>query len=300
MVEHGDNGPVRFADVDEPEQAAGELLADIRHIGLNYGELRHAGQYPAGDIHGFDASGVVLRAAPDGSGPPEGTGVALAGAPYAWAERVAVRPAFTSVVPDGVDLADAAILGIAGVTALRVLRKRSLLARRVLITGASGGVGRFAVQLAAAAGARVTALAGSPERAAGLRELGATRVLTDLAEAEDRFDLVLDTVGGEQLVQAWGVLADGGDLHMVGQASGGESTFPPGSLFAFGESRRLHTYGDMDWHLFSAEMTDLLGLLAAGRLTAPIGRRGDWKDVGEAVRALFAREVTGKIVLDVS
>ncbi len=127
---------------------------EIRHICLNFGELNYVHQWSAGAVHGHDAAGVVVRAASDGSGPPEGTRVAVGMAPHAWAERVAVSPAALGTVPEGVDLADAAALGIAGVTAFRVLRERSLLARDVLITGASGGVGHFAVQLAALAGAR--------------------------------------------------------------------------------------------------------------------------------------------------
>ncbi|MEO6083867.1 MAG: zinc-binding dehydrogenase [Umezawaea sp.] len=196
VVEHGDGGPVRFADVEEPRPTAGEVLVEIRHIGLNPGELKHADLWPAGAIHGYDASGVVVRAAADGSGPAEGSPVALGMAPYAWAERVAVSPAWLGVVPDGVALEDAAALGVAGLTALRVLRTRSLLARRVLITGAGGGVGHFAVQLAAIAGARVTASVGSPDRAAGSRELGADEVVVGLSTVDDRFDLVLDTVAG--------------------------------------------------------------------------------------------------------
>ncbi|MGE6737712.1 zinc-binding dehydrogenase, partial [Streptomyces sp. NPDC059900] len=182
VVDHGESGPVRFADVDEPVPTSGEALVEIRHIGLNFGELNYVHQWPAGAVHGHDAAGIVVRAASDGSGPPEGTRVALGMSAHAWAERVAVRPSALATVPESVDLADGAAPGIAGVTALRVLRTRSLLARNVLITGASGGVGHFAVQLAALAGARVTALVGSPDRAAGLSELGADQVLTDLAE----------------------------------------------------------------------------------------------------------------------
>ncbi|MGW2841267.1 zinc-binding dehydrogenase [Streptomyces sp. NPDC001493] len=298
VVDHGEAGPVRFADVDEPVPSAGEVLVEIRHIGLNFGELRYAQQWPAGAVHGHDASGVVVRAASDGSGPAVGTRVALGMAPYAWAERVAVGPAWLGTVPEGVDLADAAALGVAGVTALRVLRTRSVLARNVLITGASGGVGHFAVQLAARAGARVTALVGSQRRAAGLRELGAHQVLTDLADTEDRFDLVLDTVGGPLAVRAWNSLAEGGTIHLVGSTSGQDTSFPAGTLFGFGEPRSLATYGDMTPP--SEELTDLLSLVAAGSLSAPVGRRGHWKDVGDAVQALFARQVHGKIVLDVS
>ncbi|MET9293412.1 zinc-binding dehydrogenase [Streptomyces sp. NPDC003077] len=297
VVDHGEAGPVRFADVDEPVPSSGEALVEIRHIGLNFGELNYVHQWPAGAVHGHDAAGVVVRAASDGSGPPEGTRVAVGMSPHAWAERVAVGPASLGTVPEGVELADAAALGIAGVTALRVLRKRSVLARDVLITGASGGVGHFAVQLAALAGARVTALVGSPDRAAGLRELGADKVLADLAGAECRFDLVLDTVGGPLVAQAWSLLAEGGTIHLVGYSSGQDTTFPSGSLFGFGEPRSLATYGDMT--PTSGELTDLLGLMAAGRLSAPVGLRGGWQDVDDAVRALFARKVHGKIVLDV-
>ncbi|MGW6058994.1 zinc-binding dehydrogenase [Streptomyces sp. NPDC055189] len=297
VVDHGEVGPVRFADVDEPVPSSDEALVEIRHIGLNFGELNYVHQWPAGAVHGHDAAGIVVRAASDGSGPPEGTRVALGMSSHAWAERVAVSPASLGTVPDGVDLADGAALGIAGVTALRVLRKRSLLARDVLVTGASGGVGHFAVQLAALAGARVTALVGSPDRAAGLRELGADKVLTDLAETECSFDLVLDTVGGPLMARAWSLLAEGGTIHLVGYSSGQDTTFASGALFGFGEPRSIATYGDMT--PTSGELTDLLGLMAAGRLSAPVGLRGNWQDVDDAVRALFARKVHGKIVLDV-
>ncbi|WP_409234530.1 zinc-binding dehydrogenase [Streptomyces sp. PA5.6] len=297
VVDHGEAGPVRFADVDEPVPSSDEALVEIRHIGLNFGELNYVHLWPAGAVHGHDAAGVVVRAAADGSGPPEGTRVALGMASHAWAERVAVSPASLGTVPEGVDLADGATPGIAGVTALRVLRKRSLLARDVLVTGASGGVGHFAVQLAALAGARVTALVGSPDRAAGLRELGADKVLTDLAETECRFDLVLDTVGGPLTVQAWNSLAEGGTIHLVGYSSGQDTTFPSGVLFGFGEPRSIATYGDMT--PTSGELTDLLGLMAADRLSASVGLRGSWQDVQDAVRALSARKVHGKIVLDV-
>ncbi|HEX6343773.1 zinc-binding dehydrogenase [Umezawaea sp.] len=297
VVEHGDGGPVRFADVDEPRPAVNEALVEVRHIGLNLGELKHVDQWAAGAVHGHDAAGVVVRAAADGSGPPEGTRVAVGMAPHAWAERVAVSPARLGVVPAGVELSDAAALGVAGVTALRVLRTRSLLARRVLITGASGGVGHFAVQLAALAGARVTAVVGGPGRAVGLAELGASEAVSDLSTVEGRFDLVLDTVGGPLLAGAWDLLAEGGAIHLVGTSSGLDTTFPAGSLFGFGAPRTINTFGDTTSPV-AEELTDLLGLLAGGRLSAGVGTRGDWEDVGAAVRALFGREVRGKVVLD--
>lgn len=132
---------------------------------------------------------------------------------------------------------------------------------------------------------------------AGLRELGADRVLTDLAGTEYSFDFVLDTVAGPLLAQAWHRLAEGGTIHLVGYSSGQDTTFPSGALFGFGESRSITTYGDMT--PTSEDLTDLLGLVAAGRLSVPVGLRGSWLDVDDAVQALFARKVHGKIVLDV-
>ncbi|NUT32966.1 MAG: alcohol dehydrogenase, partial [Hamadaea sp.] len=127
-------------------------MLDVRHISLNRGEIAFAGRRPAGTVHGFDAAGVVVRAAADGTGPAVGARVAAFG-PGAWAERMAVDATAVAEIPDGVPLADAAALPMAGVTALRTLRSRPILGRRVLITGASGGVGRYAVQLAALGGA---------------------------------------------------------------------------------------------------------------------------------------------------
>ena len=174
VVDHSEAGPVRFADVDEPVPSAGEALVEIRHIGLNFGELNYVDQWAAGAVHGHDAAASWCAPHPTARGRPKYARRSGNGSPRVGGAG-AVSPASLGTVPEGVDLAAAAALGIAGVTPFRVLRKRSLLARNVLITGASGGVGHFAVQLAALAGARVTALVGSPERAVGLRELGADK-----------------------------------------------------------------------------------------------------------------------------
>jgi len=96
--------------------------------------------------------------------------------------------------------------------------------RRVLITGASGGVGRFAVQLAARAGAHVIAAVGSTARGAGLKALGATEVVVGLADVAEPVSGVLDNVGGPLLAEAFSLLADGGSLQSIGMASNQPST----------------------------------------------------------------------------
>lgn len=139
---------LRLGPAAEPQAAPHQLVVDVQHISLNRGEVAFAGQLPAGTVHGYDAAGVVVRAATDGTGPSVGARVTAFGA-GAWAQRMVVDTTAVAEVPAQVDLADAAALPMAGITALRTLRSRSILGRRVLITGAAGGVGRYAVQLAA-------------------------------------------------------------------------------------------------------------------------------------------------------
>src|SRR4029077_13547733 len=127
--------------------------------------------------------------------------------PGAFAARVAVDVEALGVVPDSVDLAEAAALPVAGLAALQAIRAGMLEApvkgARVLVTGASGGVGRFAVQLAAYGGGHVIAVTADAGRTAELADLGAEEVITDVAQLDEAVDLVLDSVGGPSLVAAW-------------------------------------------------------------------------------------------------
>ncbi|HEX6871254.1 MAG TPA: zinc-binding dehydrogenase, partial [Micromonosporaceae bacterium] len=223
---------MRLADVGTPAPGRRQVVIEAQHVSLNRGDLNDArsGRVPPGAVLGSDVAGIVVRAAAGGDGPPVGARVvALTGG--AFAKRVAVDLDAVVEVPDGVDLAEAAALPVAGVAAMQALRAGSLeipvKGARVLVTGASGGVGRFAVQLAAYGGAQVIAVVGHAARADELVELGAEQVITDLAEVDEPVDLVLDSVGGRQLVAAWDLLAPGGSVQCIGWSSGEPATFAP-------------------------------------------------------------------------
>ncbi|MEO3872217.1 zinc-binding dehydrogenase [Nonomuraea sp. B12E4] len=289
-------GSLRLGPAPEPRPAPHQLVLGVRHISLNRGEVAFAGRRPAGTVHGYDAAGVVERAAADGTGPAVGTRVAAFGA-GAWAQRMAVDTTAVAEVPAGVDLADAAALPMAGVTALRTLRSRAILGRRVLITGAAGGVGRYAVQLAALGGAHVIASVGSAARAEGLAALGAHEVVIGLEGIDRPVDLILDNVGGPQLAAAWELLAPGGNVQNIGWASDEPAVFAPYSLFSVGPAKTMSTFGDV--HEVGPDLATLLGFVAAGRLSPEVGWRGSWEQVTDAARALLDRRVAGKAVLDV-
>jgi NADPH:quinone reductase len=195
---------MRLAEVAEPAAGPAEVLIGVQHVSLNRGDLNDArsGRVPAGAVLGSDAAGVVSQSAGDGSGPEMGARV-VALAQGAFAERVVVAVGALAEVPPSVDLAEAAALPVAGLAALRALHAAGpLVGKHVLVTGASGGVGRFSVQLAARAGAHVIALVGSVARAEGLAERGAHEVVHGLEGLDQPVDVVLDNVGGAQMVAA--------------------------------------------------------------------------------------------------
>ncbi|MEU8363711.1 zinc-binding dehydrogenase [Nonomuraea sp. NPDC048882] len=295
VVDPGAPGSLRLGTAAEPHPSPGQAVIEVRHISLNRGEVVFAGSRPPGTVHGYDAAGVVVRAAQDGTGPAAGARVAAFGA-GAWAERMAVDTTAVAEVPERVDLADAAALPMAGVTALRTLRSRPILGRRVLVTGAAGGVGRYAVQLAALGGAHVIASVGSAERADGLAALGAHEVVIGLEGIDRPVDLILDNVGGPQLVAAWDLLAPGGSLRNIGWASGEPAVFAPYSLLSIGPPKTMSTYGDV--RDVGPDLATLLDLVAAGRLSPEVDWRGSWQRVTEAAQALLDRRIAGKAVLD--
>jgi len=280
---------LQLGAVPEPEPADDQLVIAVRATSLNFGEVVYmAERQQAGHVAGNDSAGVVLRAAADGSGPPVGTRVAGFSPAGAWAQRHAVATSQLTVLPDSVDLASAAALPAAATTALRAVEKLGpIIGRRVLVTGASGGVGRFAVQLAALAGAHVIAAVGRPERGAGLLDLGAAEVVVDL-----------DNVGGPLLTRAFGLLASGGLLLSIGSASLESSTvdFEAQRLRARGSRIEAFAAGS---HPVHDDLERLVALLDGGRLDPQIGWRGDWTSFGEAIEALRGRLVAGKAVLDV-
>ncbi|MFB9237587.1 zinc-binding dehydrogenase [Plantactinospora siamensis] len=298
IVATPDAGPGYRADeVAEPVAGPRQVLIEVAHVSVNHGEVRYASAFPAGAVLGHDGVGRVLRAATASPGPRVGAPVIALGA-GAWARRMAVDVDAVAEIPPGMDVAELAVLPTVGVTALRALRSSGPLAgRRVLVTGASGGVGRLAVQLARREGAEVVAVVGSAGRVGGLTELGAGEVVVGIDAVAGPVDVVVETVGGDVLPAAWRMLSPGGVLHSVGWASGEPATFPVNSTFASGAARCLRSVGDVASP--SRDLAYLVDLVRDGALRTPVGWHGSWRRLDEAAAALLNRRVAGKVLLDV-
>lgn len=295
---------LRPAECDAPRPGAGQAVVQVRAASLNFGEVAYLSRQKPGHIPGWDAAGTVLEAAGDGSGPQAGARVVGFGPSGAWAQQRVVDAAELAVIPAGVEFATAAALPVVGVTALRAVRTLgSVLGRTVLVTGAAGGVGRVAVQLAARAGARVLAGAGSPERGEGLTGIGADALVTgpDLDGLDEPVDAVIDNVGGPMLTAVLGRLAPGALVLAVGSASRQPTTIDYEDVRIQAGGARIEAFSVFaagpGW---ASELDYLLRLVEAGALDIQIGWRGDWDQVHEAAAALMERRVTGKAVMEIS
>src|SRR5499427_7675327 len=201
VVDPEASGRLVIRPIAAPVPDRGEAVVRVRAISLNRGEVRRSTMAAAGWRPGWDLAGVIERPAANGLGPRAGArvvGVVLEGA---WAERVAVPANALAELPDKGTFSQAATFPVAGLTALHALAKGGLLlGRRVLVTGATGGVGDFAIQLARLAGAHVTATARRNDQVATVRQLGAHEVTVgDEIPSTPKYDLIVESVGGRTL-----------------------------------------------------------------------------------------------------
>src|SRR5436305_6068007 len=294
--------PVELRDPDRDEVGVKGTA-----ISLNRGETRRALQMAEpGWRPGWDFAGIVETAAADGSGPKPGTRVVGLLPSGAWAERVNCRTHALAALPDAVSDAEAATLPVAGLTALHALRQGGLLlGRKVLVDGASGGVGHLACQLAAAAGASVWGHVRREEHRAAVAECGAEIVLgPGLAAAKPHgpFWLVVDSVGASALSAALGMLQPNGTCVTLGVSEGPTANLESRDFFSTGGVR---LYGLTLFHdLLSVERAGiglrLLAELIEGKKLRPqIAVEAKWSEIGGIARRLIDREFAGKAVLQI-
>ena len=295
---------IALGQTAEPRPAPDQALVDVHAFSLNRGEVKRLASQPEGFVPGWDVAGTVAAPAEDGSGPPAGAPVVGLVDSGAWAERVAVPTGRLAPIPPGLGMEVAATLPIAGLTAYHALGiGGALLGRSVLVTGATGGVGHFAVQLASAGGAQVTAVARDDERARGLGSAGAHEVIHELEAQGERFDVILESVGGASLSAALQRLARGGTLVTFGDSSGDPVTFPAAAFYGPAAGARVYAFAIFEElarkRSCPADLGVLAEMVAGGRLAPTIDRQVSLGEAPEAAAALLRRDIVGKAVVRV-
>jgi len=296
-------GHFALVDLAEPTPYPSEALVRVKAISLNRGEVRRAMASQECYVPGWDLAGEVMQPAADGSGPQAGVRVVGFLSTGAWAQRVAIPASAIAEIPDSVPFSQAATLPVAGLTALFSIQKAgNLLGRRVLVTGASGGVGDFAVQLAYRAGAVVAGITRHQEYVKMVREAGASNIIVgDPAGAAGfgPYRLICDGVGGDTLSTVVNMLAPGGICVTYGPLTHHEITL---DLRAVVQTPSAHLTGlyvltELKNEPPSIGLARLLALIQDGRLRPHIEVEAPWEQVVQVSQRLMERQYAGKAVL---
>jgi NADPH:quinone reductase-like Zn-dependent oxidoreductase len=294
---------IELRDVENPVPQRNEALVAVKAVSINRGECRRLMAEQDGWRPGWDLAGVVLQPAADGSGPGAGARVVGMARSGAWAEQVAVPTSLLAELPSEVSFEQAATLPVAGLTAIRSLAiGGNLLGRKVLVTGASGGVGVFAVQLAKLAGAHVSAVVSRPERAQGLKELGADAIVIGHDTRPDKYDLILESVGGPSLTASLKSLERSGIVVLYGTTENPEVSFDARTFYSNSSVLYgLYVFNEVERHQSGVrDLASLIQFVAQKRLKVEIDLEASWTEAGRAIRALLDRKITGKAVLRVA
>ncbi|MFF7209840.1 NAD(P)-dependent alcohol dehydrogenase [Streptomyces sp. NPDC008238] len=314
---------LRLQDVDRPEAGAGEVLVRVRAAALNPYDwhMMRGDPYvarlmggmgltrPKTEVAGIDAAGHVEAVGPGVRGVGPGDAV-LGFCPGALAEYARTTADLLVRKPEGLTFEQAAAVPMGAVTALRGIRTvgEAKAGHRVLVNGAAGGVGSFAVQIASALDAEVTAVC-SPGNAELVRSLGAAHVVDytreDFTRSGARYDLILDNVGNHPPGRLRRALTPAGILVANGGGSPGRVVGAVGSTLrvvaanAFVRQQLRVILPAAPAGPTHEDLLAVTALIEAGRLTPVVDRTHPLEDTAEGMRHVERGHARGKTVITV-
>lgn len=313
-----ENGPpdvLRYEDVPDPVCPDGCVLVEVEAISIEGGDLlARAGSPPEATPHivGYLCAGAVSEVGAGVEGPAVGEKVVALNAAGSHAEKRVVPAVMTWPIPDGLDPAAAACIPVAVGTAHECLFTAANLeeGQTALIHAGAGGVGMAAIQLASQAGATVISTASSDEKLERLKSYGLDHGINYARESfveevrelsEGRgVDVVLDSVGGKNLVDSIEALAYGGTLVSVGVAGRAGSEVEAKSLWAKNNTLRgVYLGGALlaEYPRVHGKISDLIERVASGNLQIEIDRSFPLSEAAAAHEYLEGRNAFGRVVM---
>lgn len=314
---YGDPDVLEFRDIERPEPGADEVLLRVHAASVNpldwhfltgtpYVLRLMAGlRAPKRRTRGVDVAGRVESVGADVTDVAPGDRV-FGAVHGSFAEYAVAKPSSLALTPDSLTDGEAAAMPVAAITALQGLRDHARVepGQRVLVNGAAGGVGTYAVQIAAAMGAEVTGVC-STHNVAMVRSLGATTVFDytkdDFVAEGTRYDVIFDNVGNRSIDDCRQALADDGVYVMISGPKDNKWLDPFRRLIAMRLRfmRGTQRFAQFTAEESGAELRELLKLVEAGTLRSVIDRRYPLADTAEAIRYVATTHARAKVVIDV-
>jgi NADPH:quinone reductase-like Zn-dependent oxidoreductase len=313
---YGSADVLRLDRISRPEIGSGEVLLRVHAAGLDRGtwhlmagkpyllRLGFGLRRPRNPVLGRDVAGTVVGVGPGVNNFSVGDEV-FGYAPGSFAEYAVARADKIGRKPANATFEEAAVVAVSGVAALQALRDagRVQAGQKVLITGASGGVGSYAVQLAKAFGAEVTGVCGT-QKLDLVRHLGADHVIdytrNDFADGDQRYELILDIAGNAALSRLRRALTPTGTAVIVGGENAGDWTGMGRQVRALALSpfvrQRLTSLITKER---GSDVERLAELIEAGTVTPSVGATFPLERAPEAMRELVAGRVRGKVAITI-
>lgn len=307
-----------YEDVPDPVAGPGQVLVKVEAVGMNFADVmrRRGDPYPEASpppfILGAEVAGTIAAVGEGVANVPVGLSVLAAPGAGGYAQYVVVPAASIIPLPEGFDAVHAAALLGHGLTAAIALKQAARIkpGDHVLVEGAAGGVGSFAIQLARLYGAgKIIAAASTPEKRAKAESLGADASVdytqSDWSQEVLRLtdgrgaDIVIETAGGKVLNEALQAMAPYGRMVFLGQSSGESAAVDPWSLTVKNHSVIGFYIGAYlaDEQLLMTTVGELFGFVGSGQLKIQVGKVLPLSQAAEAHRLLEGRKTTGKVVL---
>lgn len=302
--------------IDPPEPGPSQALVRVAACGLNFADLlqiegRYQERLTPPFTLGMEISGVIERLGPGTAGPAPGSRVAVLTSGGGLADYAVVPVDRCVVLPDGMDDVTAAAFQIAYGTSHLALLRRARLApgERLLVTGAAGGVGLTAVEIGAAAGAHVIALARGADKLAVARAAGAHEVIDSTAigdalksvlKAGGGIDVVYETIGGETFDAALGALRPEGRMLAIGFAGGTVPSVKANYLLVKNLSVIGVYYGGYNSFapdILKGGLAELIAWHADGRIRPHVSHVLPLEEAAAALALVRERRSTGKVVV---
>ena len=287
---------LEIRDLDQPLPKDNEVVLRVRAASVNPLDWRMKTERP-----GVDVAGEIVAVGKDVTQFKPGDGV-FGGGQGAFAEYACARESKLAPKPEGVSFEQAASVPIAGLTALQALRDQAHLqaGQKVLINGASGGIGTFAVQIAKSFGAHVTGVC-STKNVELVRSLGADRVIDytreDFTADGERYDLLLDNVGNRKLSAMKCILRPAGKCVITGAPRKMSAVFI-WLLKVFAHSLLLReNFKFLIANINRDDLTTLGGLITAAKVTPVIDRRYPLGETADAMAYAEEGHARAKVVI---